>query len=133
MRAYNGNASVGDFLTITLESTAHTLTYSNPSNGDAGTVPYTVHPDGTYSLNDPTGKLIAAHEVPGYALLIQAAKNGATHDAVALTTTVQSNPISITTMENYAYNYLQFRTAAGGVEAGSVQVDAQGNIALSGY
>ena len=40
-RSYNGTASVGDFLTITLDSTARTLTYTNHSNGDACTVPYT--------------------------------------------------------------------------------------------
>jgi hypothetical protein len=53
-RNYNGTASVGDFLTIDLDSTAHTLTYTNHSNGDAGTVPYTVNTDGTYTLNVET-------------------------------------------------------------------------------
>src|SRR5437660_2692013 len=73
-RSYNGTASVGDFLKITLDSTTHTLTYINVSNGDFGEVPYIVNADGTYTLTDPTGNLIAAYEVPGYALLVQAAK-----------------------------------------------------------
>jgi hypothetical protein len=132
-RSYNGTASVGDFLTITLDSTAHTLTYSNHSNGDAGTIPYTVNTDGTYALNDPAGNLLAAYEVPNYALLVQAAKTGPNHNTKALITAVQSSPISMTTMENHKYNYMQFRTAAGGFEAGSVTVDAQGNIAISSY
>src|SRR5205823_7948899 len=43
-RSYNGTASVGDFLTITLDPAALTLTYKNLSNGDAATIPYTVNP-----------------------------------------------------------------------------------------
>jgi len=38
-RSYNGTASVGDFLTITLDPAAHTLTYKNLSNLDTGTIP----------------------------------------------------------------------------------------------
>src|SRR5713101_3170852 len=90
-RAYNGTASVGDFLNITLDPVAHTLAYSNKSNGDSGTVPYTVNADGTYALNDPTGNLVAAYEVPNYALLIQAAKTGPGHNTPALITAVQSS------------------------------------------
>jgi hypothetical protein len=44
-RTYNGTASVGDFLAITIDSTAHTLTYTNKSNGDAATIPYTSNSD----------------------------------------------------------------------------------------
>jgi hypothetical protein len=132
-REYNGTASVGDFLTITLDSTAHTLTYTNHSNGDAATVPYTVNSDGTYTLSDPAGNLVAAYEVPNYALLIQATKTGPNHDTKALITAIESSPISLSTMESHNYNYMQFRTAAGGFEAGSVKVDAQGNIAISSY
>jgi hypothetical protein len=46
-RSYNGTASVGDFLTITLDPVAHTLTYKNLSNLDTGTIPYSVNSDGT--------------------------------------------------------------------------------------
>jgi hypothetical protein len=38
-RFYNGTASVGDFLTITLNPVAHTLKYTNLSNQDRGTDP----------------------------------------------------------------------------------------------
>jgi hypothetical protein len=132
-RSYNGTASVGDFLTIDLDSTAHTLTYVNHSNGDAGTVPYTVNSDGTYTLNDPTGNLLAAYEVPNYALLVQAAKTGPNHDTKALITAVQSSALTIADLENHSYNYMQFRTAAGGIEAGSVSMDATGAVSLSSY
>ena len=59
-RVYNGTASVGDFLTITIDTTAHTMSYSNVSNGDSGTIAYTVNGDGSYTLNDPAGNLTAA-------------------------------------------------------------------------
>jgi hypothetical protein len=133
VHSYNGTASVGDFLTIALDSTAHTLTYSNHSNKDAGTIPYIVNSDGTYTLNDPTGNLLAAYEVPGYALLVQAAKTGPNHDAKALITAVQSSAITLATLENHSYNYMQFRTAAGGVEVGSVSMDGTGAVSISTY
>jgi hypothetical protein len=62
-RTYRGTASVGDFLTVTINPSALTLTYTNHSNGDTGTIPYTVNSDGTYALADPRANLIAAYEV----------------------------------------------------------------------
>jgi len=132
-RSYNGSASVGDFLTITLDPSAQTLTYTNLSNQDHGTIPYQVNADGTYTLNDPAGNLIAAYEEPRYALLVQAAKAGPNHDQLALITAVDRGTISVSTWASHAFNYMQFRTAAGGLEVGSVNLDAQGNVSISGY
>jgi len=109
-RSYNGTASVGDFLTITLDPAAHTLTYKNLSNLDTSTIPYSVNSDGTYALNDPTGNLIAAYEVPTYALLVQAAKTGPNHDALALVTAIDKGAISTATWAGHGFNYMQFRT-----------------------
>src|SRR5258708_793469 len=67
-------AAVGDFMTLTIDSSAHTIAYTDLSNGDSGTVPYTVNSDGTYTLNDPKENPVAAHESPNYATLIQAIK-----------------------------------------------------------
>ncbi len=119
---YNGTASVGDFLTITLNTTALTITYSNLSNGDGGTFPYTVNADGSYTLNDPKGNLLSAYEIPGYALLIEAAKAGPAHDTPALITAVETGPITLSTFSGKSYNYMQFRTASGGLEVGSVSI-----------
>jgi len=132
-RAYNGTASEGDFLTITLDSSSHTLTYTDLSNNDSGTVPYTENSDGTYTLNDPKGNLIAAYEVPNYALLIQAAKTGPNKDAPALITAVESGQISMSTWAGHSYNYMQFRTAAGGLEVGTASISAQGVVNNSSY
>ncbi len=132
-RVYNGTASVGDFLNITLDPVAHTIAYTNHSNGDTGTVPYTVNSDGTYTLADPNGNLVAAFEVPDYAMLIQAAKTGPNHDQPSLITAVQSGQISVATWANHSYNYMQFRTAAGGVEIGSVALDANGTASVQHF
>jgi hypothetical protein len=133
VRTYNATASVGDFLTISLDSNAHTITYKNYSNGDHGTVPYTVNGDGTYTVTDPNGNLLAAYEVPGFVMVVESAKSGSTHDVPALITAVESAPASIQTFANRNFNYMQFRTAAGGLEVGTVSVDAQGNIAHDSY
>jgi hypothetical protein len=132
-RAYSGTASVGDFLSITLDSNAQTITYTNHSNGDSGTVPYTVNSNGTYTLNDPNGNLISAYEVPNYALLINAAKTGPNHDTPALITAVEQAPITVSSIAGHQFNYMQFRTNSGGVQAGSVDLDAQGNVTTSSY
>jgi hypothetical protein len=115
---------VGDFLTITLNTTALTMTYNNLSNGDSGTFPYTVNADGSYTLSDPNGNLLSAYEIPGYALLIQAAKAGPNHNTPAVITAVESGPISMSTFSGNSYNYMQFRTVAGGLEVGSVTIGA---------
>lgn len=123
-RAYNGTASVGDFITISLNTTALTITYNNLSNGDSGTFPYMVNADGSYTLDDPNGNLLSAYEIPGYALLIQAAKAGPNHNTAALITAVESGPISLSTFTGNSYNYIQFRTQFGGLEVGTVSVGA---------
>lgn len=132
-RSYNGSASIGDFLSITLDPVALTLTYKNLSNGDTGVVPYTVNADGTYALNDPNHNLLAAYEVPNYALLVQAAKAGPNHDALALVTAVQKSTISMATWAGHDYNYMQFRTSSGGMEVGSISLDAQANVSITAY
>ncbi len=132
-RVYHGTASVGDFMTITIDSSAQTVAYTNVSNSTSGTVPYTVDSDGMYALNDPTGNLVAAYEVPNYAMVIQAAKTGPSSNTPALITAVESGPISLATFEGQSYNYMQFRTSSGGVSVGSVTINAQGTGTTSSY
>ncbi len=132
-RVYHGTASVGDFMTITVDSTAQTIAYTDVSNSTSGTVSYSENSDGTYSLTDPTGNLVGAYEVPNYALLIQAAKTGPSANTPALITSVESGPISLATFESQSYNFMQFRTAAGGLEVGSITVNAQGIGANSSF
>jgi hypothetical protein len=133
VRNYNGTASVGDFLIISIDSNAKAITYHNYTNGDTGTVPYSVNSDGTYTVTDPNGNLLAAYEVPGSLMMVESAKSGPTHDTVALITAVESAPANIGTFAGRNFNYVQFRTAAGGIEIGTVTVDAQGNIQHDSY
>ena len=134
-RSYSGTASVGDFLSITLDPAVHTFSYTNLSNGDVGNnIPYIVNPDGTYTLQDPQGNLVAAYEVPSFGLLLQATKAGPTHNTPALITAIaKGSNISTTSWANQSFNYMQFRTAAGGMEIGSVVMDALGNVSIDSY
>lgn len=133
VRAYNGTASVGDFVTISIDSTALTVTYKNYSNGETGTVPYTVNSDGSYTIVDPQGNLLAAYEVPGFVLMVEAANAGPNQNSLALITAVESAPASINTFAGKNFNYLQFRTAAGGTELGTISISAQGSVQHQGY
>ena len=132
-RSYNGTASIGDFVNLTLDPAAKTLTYTDVSNGETGVVPYTVNTDGTYTLSDPDNNLVAAYEVPNYALLVQANKTGVTKDVPALITAVLSGQISLATWEGHNYNYMQFRTSSGGLEVGSVAVGTAAILTNSSY
>ena len=133
VRAYNGTASVGDFLTISIDPNALTITYKNYTNGESGTVPYAVNSNGTYTITDPKGNLLSAYEVPGFVLMVEAANAGPNSDTPALITAVESASSSINTFAGRNFNYLQFRTAAGGMEIGTITIDAQGNIQHDGY
>jgi hypothetical protein len=133
VRTYSGTASVGDFLSISLDSNAHTLSYTNYTNHDSGTIPYTENTDGTYTLNDPHSNLLSAYEVPNYGMVVEAAKAGINHDTPALITAVRQVSISLADLEGRQFNYMQFRTSGGGLEAGSVTLDTNGNVSVSGY
>ena len=124
---------MGDFFTISLDPNAQTLTYTDHSNNDSGTVAYTANPDGTYTLSDPNGNLLAAYEVPNYVLLIQAAKTGPNHNTLALVTAVQTTPVTLATFASQKYNYMQFRTSEGGLSIGVANMDAQTNVTTSDY
>jgi len=128
IRNYNGTASVGDFLTISINSTSSTIDYTNHTNGDSGTVPYTVNSDGTYTVMDPQGNLLEAFEVPGFVLVVESAKSGPTRNTPALITAIESVPTSITNLAGQNFNYMQWRTSSGGLEVGTVSINAQGDI-----
>jgi hypothetical protein len=133
VRTYTGSASVGDFFTISLDPNAQTLTYNDISNNISGTVAYTVNADGTYTLTDPSGNLVAAFEVPNYAMLIEATMTGPNQNTLALVTAVQTSQISPATFASQKYNYMQFRTSEGGLSIGVAKMDAQTNVTTSSY
>ena len=46
---------------------------------------------------------------------------------------MQTGSISLATWAGHDYNYMQFRTSSGGVEVGSVRIDSQGDVSVTGY
>jgi hypothetical protein len=133
VRQYNGTAAVGDFLTISIDSNAQTIAYTNYTNGESGTVPYAVNSDGSYTITDPQGNLLSAYEVPGSVMVVEAANAGPNKDTVSLITAFQSVPATIDTFAGHNYNYTQFRTRDGGVELGTVHIDQNGNITANSW
>ena len=133
VRAYNGTASVGDFLTISVDSNARTIAYKNYTNGETGTVLYTVNADGSYTITDPQGNLLSAYEVPGYVMVVEAANAGPNKDTTALITAIESVPVTVQTYAGKQFNMTQFRTMDGGVEIGTVNIDNAFNITARSY
>lgn len=132
-RSYNGIASVGDFFTIAVDPVAYTLTYTDLSNGDSGTISYQVNSDGTYQLDDPNRNLVGAYEIPNYALLVEATNTGPNHDAPALIMAIEAANISVPKWATHNYNYMQFGSGSGGVEVGFMASDRQGNVSSTAY
>lgn len=132
-RVYNGTASVGDFVRITVNAFAKTITYTDATNNESGTATYTINTDGTYAISDPNGVLLTGYEIPGYAMIISAAKTGSGMNATSLITAVESGPITLATFEGKTFNYMDFRTTAGGIEIGSNAISAGGVATTSTY
>jgi hypothetical protein len=133
VRAYNGTAAVGDFLTISIDSNAHPITCENHTNGQNGTAPYTVNPDGSCTITDPHGNLLSAHEVPGSVMVVETANAGPNRDTSTLITATESVPATVQTSAGRDFNYTQFRHRDGGVEFGTVTIDSAGNISANSY
>ena len=130
---YSGTASVGDFLTVSLDRDARTMRYKNTTNGQDYTVSYTIAGDGTYTFADPTGNLVTGYESPGFAMVIEANKAGPLGDTPALITAIQATTVTTDVFKSKEYNYMQFRTNSGGIEVGHVTADAAGTITPNGY
>jgi hypothetical protein len=133
VRTYDGTASVGDFVTISIDSTAGTIAYNDLTSSTTGTVPYTVNDDGSYAIVDPTGNLLAGYELPGDVLLLEAAKAGPGANTPALITAFETTPASISSFAGEDYNFVQFRTTAGGINIGTVSIGAQGDLSHTSY
>jgi hypothetical protein len=132
-RVYSGTASVGDFLTITVQPAAQTIAYTNHTNGQTGTLGYTVGADGVYTVTSPDGSLIQAIEIPGLALVAEADNTGPSHHTTSLVTAILQAPISPAWLEGQNFNYMQWRTSIGGMSVGNVTVDGSGLVSHAGY
>ena len=125
---YQTTASVGDFLQVTVDKAAHTVSYLNKTNGlTAADVPYTVDAKGTYAFTDPNGHLKAAIELEDYAFVIDVDKAGPNKDSRALAIGAATRPIALTDFASRRLNMMQFRTKNGGMEVGDVVLTTETN------
>ena len=133
VRTYQATASVGDFLTISVDPNTSTIDYTNHTNGRTGTVAYTVAADGAYDITTPNGGLVKAYEIPGFALVANADNTGPAGSTTSLVTAILKAPISLSWLENQTFNYMQWRTSQGGMQIGSVSINGSGNTTTSSY
>ena len=128
---YNGSASVGDFLTITVDPETLTFSYQDFSSGQSGTaIPYTWNTDSSYAINDPGGNLAWAYELPGYGLVVAANKMGPDR-SLAVITALEAGPATLATFAGTTYNTMNFRSTAGGFQVGSAAITNSGGLASS--
>jgi hypothetical protein len=130
---YKGTASVGDFITIHLDTAAQTISYTNITNGLSGSGTFTVNLDGSYAITESSGCFTEAFEIPGYALVLKGLKTGPTQDTVSLVTSIDSQVNTVAGVSNQSYNYMQFRTNSGGLEVGHVGMGAAAQVTHAGY
>jgi hypothetical protein len=133
--SYKAAASVGDFLRITVHHDTKTIDYTNSTNGDTGTVPYTVRADGCIDITDPHGDLVLACEIPGVAIVAKGDNLGPNGNRQpALLFGVESVPLTKADLKGKSYNFMQFRTQEGGMEVGHTATDAvTGDMAGTSY
>ena len=127
-RNYSGSASVGDFVSFVIDPNAGTLGYTNVSNGQTGSVSYTVSANGSSTLDDPAGHLLAVTEVPGYGMVALMNNAGATADQLALITSVNEQGVTANSFNGQKYNLFEFRTKGGGVGIAPIAIDSSSNF-----
>ncbi|MBA3937654.1 MAG: hypothetical protein H0X38_09340 [Planctomycetes bacterium] len=130
---YTGTASVGDFITMTFDTSAHTFSYVNHTNGLSGAGTFTVNVDGSYAMTDSSSCFTDAYEVPGFALVLRGTRTGPTQDTVSLVTALQSQVNTVAGVSNQNFNYMQFRTNSGGVEVGFVGMGPAAQVTHASY
>jgi hypothetical protein len=134
VQSYKAAATVGDFLALTVNHDTNEIEYVNVSNGDEGTVGFTVLPDGGLEVTDPNGDLVLCYEMPGVAIACKGAELGTGTGEPALLLGVLDEPLEKADLEGLGgVGFMQFRTREGGIEVGHIVFDAGGNASGSGY
>jgi len=135
VRNYNGTASVGDMLTISVDATALVITYENLTAGHSGTASYVMESDGSWTINDVrNGHLLKGYEIPNFALVLQVALAGPGADQPAIVTAIKSQSIEASDLAGSGlHNYMQFRTNGGGVELGWLDGEENGDMRSQYY
>ena len=130
---YNGTASVGDFLTVTIDRDARIIRWDNHTNGESGEAPFTVDTDGALLVSTDTGQVKKAYEIPGYGVVALDENAGPSHDRPSPVFLWEKTPAAKGQFKDMALNFLQFRNS-GAFEVGCGSIAADGSaLTHSGY
>jgi hypothetical protein len=130
---YQSTASVGDFLVVTIDKQAQTISYDNKTNGwSAEGVAYSVDTNGMYTFDDPNGHIKAAIEIEDYALIMDVDRAGPNRDTRALAIGALAEKVALSDLTGgdgsmKRYLHMQFRTRNGGMEVGYVTASSTGS------
>jgi hypothetical protein len=130
---YNGTASVGDFLTVTIDRDASVIHWANGTNGESGQAPFTVDTDGALLVAADTGQVKKAYEIAGYGVIALDPNAGPSHDRPSPVFLWEKTAATKADFEAMAMNFIQFRNS-GAFEVGCGSIGADGStITHSGY
>ena len=130
---YNGTASVGDFLGVTIDHHASVIHWTNGTNGESGEAPFTVASDGALLVATDTGQIKKAYEIPGYGMLALDANAGPAHDRPSPVFLWEKVAATKSEFRAMAGNMLQFRNS-GAFEVGCGSIASDGStLTHSGY
>jgi hypothetical protein len=130
---YNGTASVGDFITLTIDRDASVLHWANGTNGETGEAPFTVDTDGALLVAADDGQIKKAYEIPGYGVVALDPKAGPGHDRQSPVFLWEKTAATKSQFKAMTMNFIQFRNS-GAFEVGCGSIAADGSaINHSGY
>jgi hypothetical protein len=129
---YNGTAAVGDFLTITVDRGARTMSFRNWTTGNSGVLSFVEDADGTLVVTDADPEIVKANEIPGFALVAEdrKAKDGKQQ---ALVFAFEQVPAQVSDFRNLSLASIEFRTSNGGTELFCASLDPSGAFTGAGY
>ncbi len=129
VNTYSASAPRGDFWTVKVDSIAKTIAYTNYASKTSAVATYTVNTDGSFDVTDPTNNVTAALEIPGYSIILEAKKGGPDSDTNTLVIGILQAPITVASINNTSYNYMQFRTMNNsGAEIGYIKINGTSAI-----
>jgi hypothetical protein len=130
---YNGTASVGDFLTLTIDRDASVIHWANGTNGETGQAPFTLDTDGALLVATDTGQVKKAYEIAGYGVVALDPNAGPSHDRPSPVFLWEKKAATKADFKAMPLNFIQFRNS-GAFEVGCGSIAANGSaITHSGY
>ncbi|HZU83092.1 MAG TPA: hypothetical protein VE987_09260 [Polyangiaceae bacterium] len=124
VREYQATAPAGDFIRITIDTGASTVSYQDETNGLAARdVPYTVDGTGVYSFAaDPNAHLKRAIELAADTLIVDVGRAGPGRDTRSIAIGAASTPMSPGDVPDARLAMMRLRTTGGGFDVGDVVI-----------